>query len=436
MSDHPPSFARLVAVAIVAAVVGGVVGASIAPRFFAPAPQPPPQPSPAEVSPRAGAVTVYTAATVNDLPGWTQDAVQEAMPALKRSCAEFDRRAPDTMIGTDIIARRVQAWIMACAAVLQAEGDDSQLRAALSQAFTPYRVAVLGVQGGPPDQQGIFTAYYEADLNGSLTRNGKYQVPIYGVPHNLITVDIKNFLPGNLPLPNGVPASLSGRLVPGEQGGGQIKPYYTRAEIDAQGVIAKDADVLAWADDPVAVHILHIQGSGRMLLPDGQVLRLGFAAHNGHAFRGLGAILRRAGVLRAGSLSMISVRDWLRRHPDQAMDLMNRNARYIFFRKLDLSATDDGPLGAQGVSLTPGRSMAVDPRFIPLGAPIWLDTSDPDGAPMQRLMVAQDVGGAITGPVRGDIFWGYGEDAFQKAGRMRRTGSYMVFVPKAPQPDN
>ncbi len=436
MSDHPSLFVRLVAVAVIAAVVGGFVGASIVSRFFAPPPPLSPQSQPATVAPRAEAVTVYTAVSVDDLPGWMQDSVQQAMPALKRSCADFGRLAPGTMIGTGTIARPVEAWSAACAAVTAVEGGDGEFRTALSQAFTPFRVAVLGVESGPPDDHGIFTGYYEADLNGSLTRSDKYRVPIYGVPNNLITLDLKNFLPSNLPLPSGIPASLTGRLVPAERGGGQVKPYYTRAEIDADGAIANDADILAWADDPVAVHILHIQGSGRMLLPDGQVLRLGFAAHNGHAFRGLGAILRQAGVLRSGSLSMIAVRDWLRRHPDQAVDLMSRNARYIFFRKLELSATDDGPIGAQGVSLASGRSMTVDPRFIPLGAPIWLDTLDPDRQPMQRLMLAQDVGSAITGPVRGDIFWGYGEDAFQKAGRMRSAGSYMVFIPKAPPQNN
>ena len=213
--------------------------------------------------------------------------------------------------------------------------------------------------------------------------------------------------------------------------GGQLRPYYTRSEIDADGAIAQDADVLLWADDPVAVHILHIQGSGRVTLPDGQIMRIGFSGHNGHVFRGIGSILLEAGELKPGGASMIAVREWLALHPAEAAQYMNRNTRYIFFRRLDPAETEDGPVGALGVSLTPLRSLAVDPRFIPLGAPLWLDTADPDGLLLQRLMVAQDVGAAITGAVRGDIFWGHGEDAFLKAGRMKSAGAYYILVPKA-----
>jgi membrane-bound lytic murein transglycosylase A len=179
------------------------------------------------------------------------------------------------------------------------------------------------------------------------------------------------------------------------------------------------------------VHVLHIQGSGRVTLPDGQIMRIGFAGSNGRTFKGIGSILLEAGALQPGGASMIKVREWLTQHPAEAAAYMNQNTRYIFFRQLDPSETEDGPVGAQGVSLTPLRSMAVDPRFVPLGAPVWLDTADPDGVALKRLMVAQDVGAAITGAVRGDIFWGAGEEAFSKAARMKSTGGYMVFVPRA-----
>ncbi|MEQ9447639.1 MAG: MltA domain-containing protein, partial [Rhodospirillaceae bacterium] len=278
---------------------------------------------------------------------------------------------------------------------------------------------------------GTFTSYYEADLNGSLTRGGPYQTPIYGPPRTLVTVNLKDFIPASVTLPGDVPASIVGRVVEGNSGG-RFTPFYSRAEIDSAGAIAGDADVVVWADDPVDVHILHIQGSGRVALPDGQVIRVGFAGHNGHSFRGIGGILLEAGVLKPGQASMNAVRDWLRRNPEEAEAYMNRNARYIFFRRLDPRETEDGPIGAFGVSLTPQRSLAVDPRYVPLGAPVWLDTRDPDGIPLQRLVSAQDVGSAIKGVVRGDFFWGHGEAAFAKAGRMKSDGEYYVFVPRLP----
>lgn len=432
---------RFAIVVLVSMLVGAGLGAGFVKRL-----QPPPDiaPMPAPAAPKTEPVAVYTPVNVTELPGWTQDSVAQTLNGLKRSCARFASQAPETAIGRDTILRSAQAWQTACQAIAQMADGDAALRAVLEREFIVYRVSQS--QGDPAQaDRGTFTAYYEADLNGALTQGGNYQVPIYGVPRNLVTINLKDFLPPSAPLPNGLPSNLVGRLVPGatdpnavdqslQTGGGQVKPYFTRAEIDSDRAIADNADVLLWADDPVAVHILHIQGSGRVTLPDGQVVRIGFAGHNGRAFKGIGSILLEAGELKPGGASMVAVREWLQRHPVEAVDYMNRNTRYIFFRKLNPSETEDGPLGAQGVSLTPGRSLAVDPRFIPLGAPLWLDTKDPDGVPIQRLMIAQDVGAAITGPVRGDIFWGHGEEAFLKAGRMKSAGSYYVFVPKPPTP--
>ncbi len=427
MTDRPSS-ARFLAVLLVATAIGAVIGASVAMRFLQPKPQAPAstaQSTPAEAQKES--TVLYTEVDVNALPGWSQDSVQQALPALKRSCAVMANKT-DTYIGAGPIARRPAAWANACAALEQVGSGDADLRNALLQNFTPYRVALSRTDEGDPDDAGLFTAYYESELHGSFVRGGNYQIPIYAPPRNLVTVNLKDFVTD---LPTGVPNTVVGRI-----DGSTMKPFYTREEIDAQNAIADQADVLAWANDPVAVNILHIQGSGRVLMPDGQVLRLGYASSNGRVFRPLSAILRQANVLPQGMpMSMVTIREWLQQHADQATELMNKNTRYIFFRKLDLASTEDGPLGAQGVSLTPGRSLAVDPRFVPLGVPLWLDTLDPDGSPIQRLMVAQDVGSAILGPVRGDIFWGHGEDAFQKAGRMRHQGKYFLFIPKAqPQP--
>jgi membrane-bound lytic murein transglycosylase A len=421
-------FTRFILVVFVSMLIGAGLGAAYVKRLQ------PPLSVPVNVTPppRNEPLAVYTPVDVNALSGWTEDSVAQALPALKRSCAQFAKLDPGTMIGRDAIARRAEVWQTACRALDQISDGDAAVRAALARDFMAYRVAQAktsqpnGAAYEPPNDRGTFTGYYEADLKGSLTEGGAYQVPIYGRPRNLVTVNLKDFLPPSIQLPGGVPTSLVGRVIEN----GELKPYYTRAEIDADGAIADDADVLLWADDPVAVHILHIQGSGRVTLPDGQIMRIGFAGHNGRAFRGIGSILLEAGVLKPGAASMIAVREWLAQHPTEAADYMNRNTRYIFFRKLDAAEAADGPLGAQGVSLTPLRSMAVDPQFIPLGAPIWLDTVDPDGVPLQRLMVAQDIGAAITGPVRGDVFWGHGDEAFAKAGRMKSSGGYFIFVPQ------
>ena len=424
-------------------LVGAVIGAAYVRRLQPETPvvtTAPPAPPPRSTEP----VAVYTPVDVGDLPGWTEDSVAQALPPLQRSCAKFAALAPDAVVGQGTLARPARTWQAACQGLNQFNDGDAALRTHLASDFTVYRVAMSQPTTDADaklsvNDRGTFTGYYEADLKGSLTRGGNYQFPIYGKPRNLVTVNIRDFLPASTQLPNNVPSSFVGRIVPPDSQtptGGQLKPYYSRAEIDAEGAIAEDADVLLWADDPVAVHILHIQGSGRVTLPDGQLMRIGFAGHNGRAFKGIGSILLEAGALKPGGASMIDVRAWLSLHPGEAAAYMNRNTRYIFFRKLDPSETEDGPVGALGVSLTPLRSMAVDPRFIPLGAPLWLDTQDPDGVPLQRLMVAQDVGAAITGGVRGDVFWGAGEEAFSKAGRMKSGGGDYVFVPRAPEAPN
>lgn len=412
-------------------LVGAGLAVSVVKRMDQDAP--PPQ---AEAPARRETLVVYTPANPADLPGWTQDSVIQALPALRRSCTRFASLAPETVVGRGVIARPAREWQTACNDIIQMQDSDAALRAALARDFTFYRVATAsrenGTQGAANDR-GMFTGYYEADLNGSLTRGGSYQVPIYARPRNMVTVNVRDFLPQGANVPSSVPPNLVGRLVP-QGANAQLKPYFTRAEIDSAGAIAEDADVLMWADDPVAVHILHIQGSGRVTLPDGQVVRIGFDGHNGRAFKGIGSILLEAGQVKPGGASMVDIREWLKLHPSEATEYMNKNNRYIFFRRLSPTEAEDGPIGALGVSLVALRSMAVDPRYVPLGAPVWLDTHDPDGLPLQRLMVAQDVGAAITGAIRGDIFWGHGDEAFSKAGRMKSSGGYYVFVPRARSP--
>lgn len=428
--DVPPSRARPFVALAAAFCVGAVVGAAVVVGLVRRQPvPPPPAPPPVAAAKPETPGAAFTPVALDGLPGWHEDSTAEALPALRRSCVRLKAVPPERVIGAGEIARPASAWHAACDALARVTGGDGALRAALADIFTAYRVTA--VTGDRRSEHGLFTGYYEADLRGASAPGGSFRYPIYGLPRNLVSVDVREFVGGAVP--QGAPASLVGRVVAGARGL-QMKPYFTREEIDRDGLIAADADVLVWADDPVAVHILHIQGSGRVTLPDGSVMRLGFAGSNGRAFKGVGSILLEAGALKPGGASMIAVRDWLQAHPDEAAGYMNRNTRYIFFRKVADSEVEDGPLGASNVSLAPGRSLAVDPRFIPLGAPLWLDTKDPDDIPLQRLMVAQDTGAAITGAVRGDFFWGHGDDAFLKAARMKSTGGYAVLVPKAPPP--
>ena len=392
-------------------LLGAAVGAAFTYWLFLPPPTPPVPAQPQPSAPHA----VYAPRAMNELPGWTDDTLVEALPALKHSCAvaQAQPAGKTTTLGTLVFKN--SDLTTACQGVLAAGNDSTALHQAFETAFQ----AVSVHEGENPN--GLFTGYYEASLRGSLTRQGAYQVPLYGVPKNLIAVAIKDFIPASTLDKTNMPANLIGRVV-----GHELKPYFTRAEIDGAQAIAADSDAIVWVDDAVDAHVLHIQGSGQVTLPDGTMMRVGFAGHNGHQFRGLGRILIDEGVLDRDGASMIAVRDWLKKNPDRAKDLMNQNARYIFFRKIE----GDGPIGAQGVALTPGRSLAVDPRIIPLGLPVWLETADPDGKPLRRLVIAQDVGAAITGVVRGDFFWGAGEAAFAQAARMRSPGSYSVFIPK------
>ncbi|MDE6224272.1 MAG: MltA domain-containing protein, partial [Alphaproteobacteria bacterium] len=253
--------------------------------------------------------------------------------------------------------------------------------------FEPYMI-----QNMDGSSTGTFTSYYEAELEGSLNATCEYLNPIYGKPSDLPT------------------------------NGGK---YHTREQIE-NGAIRNKTPVLFWAKDASDVFILHIQGSGIVRTKDGKKYRVGYAGNNGHSFVGIGSILQKNGIRPEGGLSMGSIKDWLDSHPVQAKKLMNQNPRYIFFRDV----VGEGPIGAMGVPLTAGRSIAVDTEYIPLGLPIFLQTNDPNGTPLQRLVIAQDTGTAIKGAIRADYFWGSGKEALQMAGRMRSNGSYYILLPR------
>ena len=353
---------------------------------------------------------VLTPVSYADLPGWADDKVDEALPALRRSCTPLVKRAPGTAIGPGQLAGTAADWQPACRAVLDlAAAAEADVRALLQAHFVPFRAEN---RSGEP---GLFTGYYEAGLTGARTRDETYRWPLYGKPPDQVSVDLKAF---KAPQANG---SLIGRVADG-----RLVPYYTRAEIDRGALQGRGLEVL-WVDDPIDAFFLHIQGSGQVKLADGGSVRVGYAGSNGHKFYAIGRALLDEGLVPPDKASMQGIRAWLKSNPEKADAMMQRNKRYIFFRELD----GDGPIGAQGVTLTAGRSLAVDPSFIPYGAPIWLDTTWPGTQrPLRRLLVTQDTGSAIRGPVRGDFFWGTGEDAAYQAGRMKQRGAYFLLLPK------
>ena len=357
---------------------------------------------------------VLRAATFEDLPGWSEDPVTQALPAFLRSCARFQFRGPNAIVRPEEVGGRVADWLDVCqrAARLRAADDDA-LREFFESTMTPIR----GLNNGR--ELGTFTGYYEPFLDGSRRRQGRYTIPLYKPPGDIISVDLGEFRD-----------DLGGRSVAGRLQGRKLLPYWDRGQI-VGGALANRGLELAWVDDPVDAFFLQIQGSGRVRLAEGGVLRVGYAGQNGHPYYAIGRELIVRGHLEREQVSMQSIRAWLEANPEEADEVMATNASFVFFREL----RGDGPLGAQGVALTPERSLAVDRSQLPLGAPIYLDAERPgsdESSPSQvlrRLMVAQDTGGAIRGPIRGDVFWGAGDEAAEIAGRMNHEGRYWLLLP-------
>jgi membrane-bound lytic murein transglycosylase A len=348
----------------------------------------------------------------DQLAGWSQDSAAQVLPALQRSCDRITKLPVDRSIGYDGIGGTAADWYGPCSAAQKVPaGDHAAARAMFESWFTPWQVS----NDGKPD--GLFTGYFEPEIKGSRQRQGRYTTPIHGKPGDLVTVDLGKFR-----------SDLTGEQLVGRLDGAKLLPYPTRAEIEAGAIDAK-TPVVAWTDDAVDLAIMQIQGSGRVRLEDGSQMRLGVAGSNGQKFVGIGKLLKDAGKLE-GDTSMPAIRAWLKSHPAEGREMLAKNPRYIFYG-VNLG---DGPLGTEGVALTPERSLAVDPRFIPLGAPVWLDTVDPKGRPLRRLMMAQDTGAAIKGVVRGDVFWGSGDAAFEMAGRMKSAGKLALLLPRQRSP--
>jgi len=303
-------------------------------------------------------------------------------------------------------------WQPACAdAATLSAPDQAALKQFFERAFALY--AVVNPDGSA---EGLITGYYEPVLHGSRRQSAKYRQPVYGVPDDLLVVDLSDVYP-----------DLKNLRLRGRIDGRRVVPYYTRAEIDAGKAPVAGREIL-WVEDSMELFFLQVQGSGKVVLDTGEVVRVSYADQNGHPYRSVGRILVERGELTLDQASMQGIKAWAARNPDKVTDLLDNNASYIFFR--EQPANGPGPNGALGIALTPGRSLAVDPRAVPLGAPVFLSATWPNSQqPLNRLMVAQDTGGAIKGAVRADFYWGSGDEAGAKAGRMRQTGRMWALLP-------
>jgi len=336
------------------------------------------------------------------LPDWQTQDLQPAWAAFLQSCTAL-KNNPD--------------WQIVCgrAQKLKQPNNDT-LRNFFEEDFIPYQV--FNPDGST---EGLITGYYEPKLYGSRITTDRFRYPVYGVPDNLLTIELSETY-----------SQLKGMRLRGRRQGNKIVPYYDRGDINSGNASLKGRE-LFWVDNEIELFFLHIQGSGRIELPDGSLVKIGYADQNGHPYVSIGRKLVNMGALTLEEASMQSIKRWGKDNPALLPDLLAHNPSYVFFRELPTNLS--APLGALGVPLTNEYSMAVDRRTIPLGSPVFLSTTYPNSdKPLNRLMLAQDTGGAIRGAVRGDFFWGFGEQAGARAGRMKQSGQMWVLFPKEAEP--
>jgi membrane-bound lytic murein transglycosylase A len=392
MSSSSRFFGRLSLLACATFIAIGLAGCvSAPPARQAEAPAAPVKPGP-----------VLRPVSFQSLPGWQRDDLRDAWPAFLNSC--------------EVMSRRPE-WKEPCAVARDVDaGSDRAIRTFFEAFFTPNQV--FNPDGS---DSGLITGYYEPLLNGSRKRGGPYQTPLYRAPEDLLTIDLSSVYPE---LKN---MRLRGRLV-----GNKVLPYPARAELMHSNALA--GKELMWVDNPIDAFFLQVQGSGRVHMVDSkETVRVAYADQNGHPYRSIGRYLVDKGELTMDQASAQGIKSWLASHPSRQQELLNANPGYVFFKEEKLTDPRKGPKGALGVPLTSQRSVAVDPQYIPLGAPVFLSTTEPGGkSPLQRMMFAQDTGGAIRNAVRADYFWGYGLEAGEKAGKMKQRGMLWVLLPKLP----
>jgi membrane-bound lytic murein transglycosylase A len=348
------------------------------------------------------------------LPGWSMGDPRKALDAFRRSCAAIAKRPPSEPMGWRGYAGTAALWLAPCNALPSATASAADARSFFEKWFAPVRV----------DRPAHFTGYYEPELSGSRLPTPRYRVPIYGRPEDLVTVDLGSFQ-----------HAFEGEHIAGRVEGTKLVPYAARADIDAHGLPA--ARILLYTDDPVSAFFLQIQGSGLVKLSDGTIVRLAYAAKNGRAYTPIGRVLIAQGALDRKNVSLQTIRAWLNTHPADAQRVMEADQSFVFFEIAPMGDPALGSPGTEGVPLTPGASLAVDERFHPFGAPVYVATTipGPNAAKpdrrFQNLLIAQDTGGAIKGSARGDIFFGAGSDAEAIAGRLNAHGQFFVLIPKA-----
>ena len=358
--------------------------------------------------PAPGDGPVFDDTPFSSLPGWSLDDHTAALPPLLRSCPPLEKRGvPNFGTAAD--------WRAICAQARRIRpGDRQAARRFFERNFRPAAVSGRG------SANGLITGYYEPELQGARRRQGKFTVPLHVRPSDLVSVNLGRFSD-----------ALKGKNISGRVVKGNLVPYHARDRIERGALRGRKLE-LVWVDSATDAFFLHIQGSGRVRLRDGSVLRVGYAGRNGQPYTAIGRELIRRGDIAREQMSMQAIRKWLAANPADGAKLMRTNKSYVFFRELK----GEGPIGAQGVALTPGRSIAVDRGKLPFGLPVWMDTVLPDDAatPFQRLMVAQDTGGAIRGAVRADVFWGAGAQAAELAGHMKSPGRYWILRPRSRAP--
>jgi len=338
------------------------------------------------------------------LPGWSADDQAAAIPALLRSCPPMEKRG---VAGFGSAA----TWRAICSeARAVTPGDRRGARSFFERNFEPAEVS------GRDGTDGLITGYFEPELRGARKRGGAFTVPLHVRPPDLVAVDLGRFN-----------KDLKGKRIAGRVVKGQLIPYHDRRRIERGALRGKKLE-LVWVDSAADAFFLHIQGSGRIRLQNGTVMRVGYAGTNGQPYTAIGRELIARGAVPREKMSMQAIRSWMTANPGEGAKLMRTNKSYVFFRAL----TGPGPLGAQGVALTPERSIAIDRTILPMGLPVWINTTLPDATetPFRRLMVAQDTGGAIKGAVRADVFWGPGARAARMAGGMKSPGRYWFLRPR------
>jgi len=343
----------------------------------------------------------YVKAQWQALPNWQTVALAPSLTALRAECLSLQKK---------------KQWQQICAeSSLLDISNNEAMRHFFERRFKPWQL-----RNGDGSEQGLITGYYEPLLYGSRVKTSRFRFPVYAEPDDLLVIDLSKLYP-----------QLKGLRLRGRIEGKRVVPYYDRAGIDAEHAPA--GKEILWVDDEISLFFLQVQGSGRIQLPDGSIVKLGYANQNGYRYKSIGKKLVAMGELTLAQASLKSIRQWGIDHPDRLKKLLDSNPSYVFFREMPDSLKS--AVGAMGIPLTAGYSMAVDRRTIPLGMPVFLSTTWPNtDKPLNRLMLAQDVGGAIKGTIRGDFFWGFGPEAGKQAGSMKQKGRMWVLYPTGMQP--